>query len=143
MPNTGKEVGNKSQKLSKMTTLNNISRKEQREMINAYIIDSIDDIMSDGDTQANTPHEKVNMVWECFLSESDSRINNYQLRLADWFQGLPSCISIAFDSCDILALAEKWGSDVSTEKKQDFICANWFNYMACKFIQLRTKLNKL
>jgi len=117
---------------------NNISRKEQKEMINAYILENI----SDDHIIFGCDKDKVNFVWRCFETQSNPHITNHQQRLAYWFSGLPSCINIAFNYCDILELAEKWGSDVSTEKKQDDICANWFNYMACKFIQLREKLNK-
>ena len=113
-----------------------------------YILDCIDtDVMSDRESQIDTSIQKVNYVMDCFNNEYNNDYNkrmypNNQQRFAQYLAGLPSCFNVAYMYCDILELAEKWGSDVSTEKKQDFICANWFNYMAAKFMQLHSKLNK-
>lgn len=107
-------------------------------MINAYILECI----SDEHIQFGCDRDKVNFVWSCFETESNPRITNTQQRMATWFSGLPSCINIAFHNDEILELATKWGSDVSTDKKIWAIQENWFNYIACKFIQLREKLNK-
>lgn len=127
---------------------NGLSRAQQRELINNYLISCIDtDVMSDIETMISTPKEKVNFVMFCFNEEYNHDYNkrlypNEITRFSEWLKGLPSVFNIAFSYCDILELAEQWGADVSTEGKKDRICENWFNYIANKFYQLHTKLNK-
>jgi len=125
------------------TLQNNITRAQQTAMINAYLLNSIDG--ENYGVTLSTDKDKVNFVVSTFTSEflhHNNRNGNRQQLFADYLSGLPSCINIEFRNYAILELAEAWGSDVSTEKKRDFICSNWFNYISCKFFQLHAKMNK-
>jgi hypothetical protein len=53
-------------------------------------------------------------------------------------QGLPSCLNIVFSNYDIIQLAKSWESlpENATEKQEDKILSNYFNFMAAKFFQL-------
>lgn len=61
-----------------------------------------------------------------------------QAALTEWLQGLPSAISIDFQNWDILKLAESWGSipEHPTEKQEQKILDNWFNFISNKIGQL-------
>jgi hypothetical protein len=111
----------------------------------AYLLEAIE--IEENQTATNS--EKIKYVLDCFNSEfnhpqNKKRYSNLQARFAEYLQGLPSCINIAFYNSDILELAEKWGSlpPDATEKQEDKILANYFNFMACKFFQL-CKQNKV
>lgn len=61
--------------------------------------------------------------------------------LKNWLMGLPSCYNVDFENYKILELAKSWGSLPidATEKQEDKILNNWFNWMANKTIQLAKK----
>jgi len=61
-----------------------------------------------------------------------------QAAVAEWLQGLPSAVSIDFYNHEILKLAVLWGSipEDATEKQQDKIINNWFNFISNKIGQL-------
>jgi hypothetical protein len=71
-------------------------------------------------------------------------IPNLQNRFADWLQGLPSCINVDFENYRIIEIAKEWGSigKDATDKQEDKILDNWFNFISCKFFQL-CKQNKV
>jgi hypothetical protein len=73
----------------------------------------------------------------CFDAYNLKRYGTYQNCLSNYLQGLPSYIDIPFYYCDIIELAKKLGSlpEKSTEKQENKICANYFNYMSAKLIQ--------
>ena len=104
-----------------------------------YILDCIDN-SGYSETPLNTDKEKINFLLECFKSEYSWAINRYgePKALVEWLQGLPSSISIVFYNCDILKLATDWGSlpANATEKQQDKILENYWNFMANKISQL-------
>ena len=97
-----------------------------------YILDSID---CEGTTQ-----EKIDFVRECFNSEYGWRVDQVgEVRaLIDWLQGLPSAVNIAFYNDDIVSLAKAWGSipEDATEKQEDKILENYWNFIANKLSQL-------
>jgi len=106
-----------------------------------YLLDSIDFEGSNKD--------KINFVLSSFNSEYNQEYNkryipNLQNRFAEYLQGLPSCINIVFFNYDILQLAKSWESLPvnATEKQEDKILSNYFNFMAVKFFQL-CKQNKV
>jgi hypothetical protein len=69
------------------------------------------------------------------------RYKTYQNCLSNHLQGLPSYINIPFYYCDIIELAKKLGSlpEKATEKQENKICTNYFNYMSAKLIQWARK----
>ena len=124
---------------------NGKTRKEVKDMVNAYLLAAVD-----GESygkELTTEKEKVNFVMETFKSEYLHR-NNRQGKMCtlfgEWPQGLPSSFNIDFENYRILEIAKEWGSIAKTdsEAKKDKILGNWFNYIANKFFQLHSKLNR-
>lgn len=110
-----------------------------------YILDSID---GDGyGVQLTTDKEKIDFVYNTFLSEYAHQIKYYggnkQRAFREYLTGLPSCINIEFRNYYILEMAKQWGSlpENATERQEDKILSNWFNYIAYQFFQLRDKIN--
>jgi len=60
--------------------------------------------------------------------------------IAEWLPGLPSIISIPYSTYDILALARQTGGLAAdaTEKQEEKIIDNYYNFMAVKLNQLFT-----
>ncbi len=87
-----------------------------------------------------TNQEKIDFLRNTFNSEYGFNIARMgeQNALKEWFQGLPSSISVAFYNTDILDLAFKWGSISSTvtESQEQKILDNYFNLLAAKTVQL-------
>jgi hypothetical protein len=113
-----------------------------------YILDSID---GDGyGVQLETDKQKIDFVYETFKSEYKYALEHYgqngmsETRIfAEYLAGLPSCINIEFRNYYILEMAKQWGSipENATEKQEEKILSNWFNYIAINFFQLRAKLS--
>jgi hypothetical protein len=112
--------------------------------INEYIISAID-----GESyglQLETPSEKINFVYDTFKSEYAHQIKYYggnEIKaFGEYLAGLPSCINIEFRNYYIVLIAKSLGSipmDAS-EKQEEKIVSNWFNYVSNKFFQLKKKL---
>lgn len=109
-----------------------------------YILDSID---GDGyGVQLATDKQKIDFVYNTFSSEYAHQIkyygNNERRAFREYLAGLPSCINIEFRNYYILEMAKQWGAipENATERQEDKILANWFNYIATLFFQLREKL---
>ena len=83
----------------------------------------------------------------CYNSEFNHKYNairypNEQQRFANWLAGLPSAISIPFYYNDIIELAKQLQEvDVYSEKTEQRICDNYFNFMAYHILKLNNKLN--
>lgn len=109
-----------------------------------YILNSID---GDGyGVNLATDKQKIDFVYNTFKSEYAHNIKYYggnEVRaFAEYLPGLPSCINIEWRNVYILQMAKEWGAlpGNATEKQIDKILANWFNYIAINFFQLRNKL---
>lgn len=108
-----------------------------------YILDSID---GDGyGVELTTDKQKVDFIYKTFSSEYAHQIKYYgnEVRaFAEYLAGLPSCINVEFRNFYILEMAKQWGSlpENATEKQEEKIISNWFNYMANNFFLLRKKL---
>ena len=110
-----------------------------------YIIGNIDPEAYE--IEAKTDAEKLAFVLDCFNKEvnheyNKKRIPNLQARFADYLMGLPSVINIdGFVNYKILEIAKKWESipENATEKQEDKILSNWFNFISGKFFQLCNK----
>jgi len=59
----------------------------------------------------------------------------------DWLSGLCSTMNIAFSYTDIIDLARRTGGlkEDDSEKREDYICENYFPFMATKLLQLFNK----
>ena len=89
---------------------------------------------------------QVNFVMQCFEDEyiqPNKRNGNKVTLFADWLVGLPSVINIEFRNHAIIEIAKEWNSipATATERQEDKILGNWFNFIANKFFQLHKQLN--
>lgn len=110
----------------------------------------VDKISSEGyEVELTNEYDKAIFIAKCFKSEAYYPNNikrfhgNDQLIIADHLMGLPSCLNIPFSNHDIIALANEWGYDVSSEKKQDKFCYRYWGGVAMIILQLfkRHKIN--
>jgi hypothetical protein len=102
-----------------------------------YILESIYLDERELAKKPETNQEKLQAVVNIFKSEYDYMIKKYGMHNAfrEWLAGLPSVLNIDFENYKILQLAEKWGSTPknASEKQQDRILLNWFNFITMKF----------
>lgn len=94
----------------------------------------------------NTEAARLAFVVECFnnefwYKENRIRYKNPVRGFSEWLMGLPSVIHIDYTYYDILRIAVEWGSlqEGATERQEDKIIDNWFNFIANKFFQLCRK----
>lgn len=126
------------------------TRKELNNAINAYILSVIPtttEIAQSWGVTAITDADRIKFVMSCFNSEYSHASRQYPNdinRFAEWLQGLPSAINVDFENYRIIEIAKSWGalSANATEKQEQKIIGNWFNYIANKFFQLHKKLAK-
>jgi len=109
-----------------------------------YLINAIDG--SGYDKQLSTDKEKLQFVADCFNSEYGHKENikyygSYSKCFENWIMGLPSCFNIDYANHKIIEIAKEWGSlpETPTEKQEDKIISNWFNFITCKTFQLMKK----
>ena len=113
--------------------------------IENYLIAAI--YTEDHKTEAITDAQKIAFLMSCYDSEFNHKYNairypNEQTRFANWLAGLPSSISIPFYYNDIIELAKQLQEvDVYSEKTEQRICENYFNFMAYHILKLNNKLN--
>ena len=110
--------------------------------VKAYIVGAID--ATGYDAEPETDFAKLQFALDTFKSEKGwelARGKNIQEAVADWFAGLPSACGIDYQNNVILELAREWGSldESSTDAEEIKIIENWFNFIACKFLQVATK----
>lgn len=91
-----------------------------------------------------TDKEKVNFIFERFNSEYNHANNirrqpNFQLRFAEWLQGL--AINLPYNYNDILELAKKL-LETDQLKNENRIIKNYWSFMAYQIIKLKDNLNK-
>ena len=91
-----------------------------------------------------TDKEKVNFIFERFNSEYNHvnnirRTPNFQLRFAEWLQGL--AINLPYNYNDIIELAKKL-LETDQLKNEDTIIKNYWSFMAYQIIKLKDNLNK-
>ena len=109
-----------------------------------YILENIDS--SAYNVTCSNDAEKLAFVLDCFNKEvnyenNKKRIPNLQSRFADYLMGLPTIFTVAFENYKIIEIAKLWESipvDAS-EKQEDKIISNWFNFISAKFFQLCNK----
>ena len=91
-----------------------------------------------------TDKEKVNFIFERFNSEYNHANNirrqpNFQLRFAEWLQGL--AINLPYNYDDIIELAKKL-LETDQLKNENRIINNYWSFMAYQIIKLKDNLNK-
>ena len=135
-----------------MKNYKNYTRTQVTAMINEYLLEctpSIDELKNEYDLIAISDKDRVNYAYADFQRGANYPYNlkqfpNEQMRLSDYLQGLPGMLSVYYTNYDILQFAVKTGAipENYTDKQADKILDNWWSFIACKFLQLHTKINK-
>ena len=119
-------------------------RPDYKGTVYPYLLNAID--FSDYDANPETEQEKLQELFNEFNRVAVYKFNlqkfgNYQDMFADWLQGLPGMFNIPFSNYDILQLAEKWRSlpENATEKQEDKILNNYYNFMSANVFKLFRK----
>lgn len=112
-----------------------------KQKLEKYIIDSIS---TEGyGVKATTNKEKLQFLYNTFKSEFGHEIarKGEVNAFKDWIQGLPGSFNIEFYNNKILELAKRIGSLPAnpTEKEEDKIIDNYWNFMAVNTFKLFRK----
>lgn len=123
--------------------MNTNSTQFKKQVFN-YILTSIDTMY--WNVTVENQKELVDFVYNIFKDEQAHNIKyfgNEKLAFANYLAGLPSIINIDYENYKILEIAKSWGSipENATEKQEEKILSNWFNFIASNFFQLKMKLN--
>lgn len=90
--------------------------------------------------KTETDTQRIKFVLDTFRNEYGHEIKRIGEHRAftNWLMGLPSGINIDFEYYEILKLGKLWESipENATEKQENKICENWFNFITVKFFQL-------
>ena len=91
-----------------------------------------------------TDKEKVNFIFDRFNPEYNHANNirrqpNFQLRFAEWLQGL--AINLPYNYNDIIEIAKKL-LETDQLKNENRIIKNYWSFMAYQIIKLKDNLNK-
>ena len=119
----------------------------------SYLTDLIptaeDILIQYGETVEDTIQARLTFVVDCFNSEYNTEHNRKRYGsktniFAQWQMGAPSIFSVEYRNHAILELAKEWEalSETATEREEEKILNNWFNFAAVKFGQL-CKFNKV
>lgn len=110
--------------------------KDFKAIMNQYLFDSLNDI----DNELNDIKKVANYSYNRFKNEfchayELKRTPNIKNRLSEYLQGLP--FQIDFDNYRILELAKQWEQlpNNATEKQEDKIIANWFNFISYQILK--------
>jgi hypothetical protein len=108
----------------------------------AYILQCIDG--SNYGIVFSTEADKIKFLADTFKKEYGHHLRYYkswQITLANWIMGLPSSFNIDFKNYRIIEIAKEWGSisKNATDKQEDKILDNWYNFIAAKTMQLFSK----
>ena len=124
--------------------------KELNKVVRKYIINCINWTEYDypecrkiDDLLIITTEGKLNFLYDTFRAEYGwhiEQVGEYKA-FEEWIKGLPSVFNIAFSNYDILQLAKEWGSipEDATEKQEDKILNNYWNFITVKTFQLFRK----
>ena len=116
--------------------------KKYQENFKTYFLEVIKS--QDLPEDIKTDKEKVNFIFERFNSEYHHANNirrqpNFQLRFAEWLQGL--AINLPYNYDDIIELAKKL-LETDQLKNENRIINNYWSFMAYQIIKLKDNLNK-
>jgi hypothetical protein len=121
-------------------------RQNFKQTVTDYILGCVAEEDYNG-KELKTDAEKLQFVYDCFKSEYWHEYNqkyyngNQTAAFTSWLQGLPSSFGIDFEPYTILQIAKRWDSipENATEKQEDKILENWFNFISVKTFQLFRK----
>ena len=123
---------------------------DKRHPVYAYILNAVMENAKEEynlEKQPETDQEKIQFVLDTFRKEYGWNIarHGFNVSFGQWLIGLPSAINIDFENYKILELARKWGSlpENATERQEDKIINNWFNFITVKFLQLAKRVKAI
>lgn len=132
-----------------MKTSNNLSErvKNGRNGVQfVYVLDAIRNSgrAADEGKDFATDRDALLFFWDSFNAEfndayNKKRYRNLQARIANYLQGLPSCIAVDYWNDDIINIGRAWGF-CQTERKAAQFVENWFNVIALRIIQASDKV---
>jgi hypothetical protein len=98
-----------------------------------------DDEPADNTYEAAQKAHKEFMQW--YEGHREGYFPTVQDALSSYLSGLPSWFNAPFYNCDILELARDWGSldNSSTDKDEDKILENYWNFMAVQLLKVWRK----
>ena len=116
--------------------------KKYQENFKTYFLEVIKS--QDLPEDIKTDKEKVNFIFDRFNSEYNHANNirrqpNFQMRFAEWLQGL--AINLPYNYNDIIILAKKL-LETDQLKNENRIINNYWSFMAYQIIKLKDNLNK-
>ena len=117
--------------------------------VNPYIFECINSeaYYVNCNKEDETEAERLQFLYDTFVTEywydynKKYYHNNIYNAFASWLQGLPSSFNIDFANYRILEIAKEWGSLAidATEKQEDKILANWWNFISIKTFHMFKK----
>lgn len=118
--------------------MSNTSSNKFMNTLRDYFLDCVDFDGYDNELDKLEGKDSLKAVYETFKSESG---RDGQQAFKEWISGLPSCFNVDFENHTILKISKKWGSlpENPTEKQEDKILLNWFNFISFKFFQILKK----
>ena len=115
--------------------------KETRLKIEEYLLNAISTEGYSQMNEINTKKDALNFLYETFKAEygfNIQRLGQYKA-FSEWLRGLPSVCNIEFMNYEILKLAKEWGQDVTTEKQQDKILNQYWDFITWQYFKLFKK----
>jgi len=115
-------------------TMKRTNTKHIMQCVEDYLCNAISN--DDGAPNTTETRELFAYAYGRFLAEYGHEIGRRGTEgaLSYWLSGL--AIGIDYSYCDIIARAEEWHECKLTEKQEDMVCASWFDFLACKFLQI-------
>lgn len=139
-----KNTNNSKNKASKMKKT--VNKKNQREMIFAYILDCIDG--SGYDKKLTTDADKIQFLLDTFRAEYCNEYNlkyygSEQNTFKNWCMGLPSAFNMDFENYKIIALGQLWGllEENATEAQESKFVDQYWDRLYMNVMQLKRKIN--
>lgn len=108
----------------------------------SYVLDCIDKGANADDLNITFEDDKSRIKF--FLDRFNEEYNSeyykkvcpsLRLRISDYLQGLPGCISIHFTYADIIRISKEFDG-YKSKAKEEFYCDNWFGILANCILQL-------
>ena len=118
-----------------------MNNTEQNAFYEKTILDAINP--DDYGVHPNTDKERLQFLKKTFKDEYGWAISRMgeQNAFREWISGLPTAFNIPFENAEILALAKKSGSlpENATDKQEDRVLENYWNFMTVKTFQVFRK----
>ena len=121
---------------------------ETKNLVFAYLLEAVDSSDFEGENPVSD-WEKWEFVEKQFSYTVDHRPKDYLavnlIKLfAGWIAGLPASFNIDFETHVIFDLGKKWGliDGKTSDKKLDDWLEGWFPFIAGKFYEWKTELEK-